>query len=169
MVDVHGTAAGDELEKDNAEAEDVGLGGEKVRGSVGRVKVAESAGGRGERREGDGETEVGETRVEGGVKKDVGGFDVTVDDRRGEGVEEGEGEGGEEGEVETAAPWRRRRRVVEKVVERTGRHELEKRNGRRGMSEAEKVDDEGGVGEGEEDGELGEGGGEFGGGDERRR
>lgn len=66
MVDVDGSSASDELDESNTEAEVDCFGGEKVKGSVGRVEGRER-----DRGEGDGVAEVGEVRVEGRVE-DVG-------------------------------------------------------------------------------------------------
>uniref|UniRef100_A0A0D3HAC8 Uncharacterized protein n=1 Tax=Oryza barthii TaxID=65489 RepID=A0A0D3HAC8_9ORYZ len=83
---VDGAAAGDDLEEDDAEAVDVGAGGELAGESVlgGAVAVgAHDAGGDvGLVADGAdlGEAEVGEAGLEGGVEEDVGGLEVAVDD-----------------------------------------------------------------------------------------
>jgi hypothetical protein len=89
---VDGAASGDDLEEDDAEAVDVGHGGELARERVLRGAVAVGAhdarGNVGLVADGAdlGEPEVGEAGAEAGVEQDVGGLEVAVDHGRPRGV-----------------------------------------------------------------------------------
>jgi hypothetical protein len=89
---VDGAAAGDDLEEDDAEAVDVGhggeLAGERVLGRAVAVGAHDTRGDVGLVAGGAdlGEPEVGEARAEAGVEEDVGGLEVAVDHGRLRGV-----------------------------------------------------------------------------------